>query len=131
MKIALVRQIWSRRFEDLAETSNWLRGRLRELNFQLIGEGAKPAPGAVTLAVPTHLNSVQIGQKLEDQGYLISYGSEYLRRRNWIQICLMGEFSRPTLVSLLALLQQVCSHPMANPIEVVVPNRELTPSISS
>lgn len=29
--------------------------------------------------------------RLEDEAYLLSYRSAYLLKRNWLQICLMGE----------------------------------------
>ena len=37
-----------------------------------------------------------------------TYNSDYLRRQNWIQICLMGECTREKVVSLLNALHRVC-----------------------
>ena len=45
---------------------------------------------------------------MQESGYLLSYNSEYLRRRNWIQICLMGECPREKVVSLVNALNRVC-----------------------
>ena len=45
---------------------------------------------------------------VQESGYLVSYNSDYLRRRNWIQICLMGECTREKVVSLLNALNRVC-----------------------
>lgn len=115
LRIALSRKDWDKRLEELKETSIWLRTRLQELKFKLIGTDSEPAPGAVTIELPYDLNSAAIGAQLEENGYLLSYGSEYLRHRNWVQICLMGEFSRDTLVALLALLHQLCSPPLPKP----------------
>jgi predicted DNA-binding protein (MmcQ/YjbR family) len=42
-----------------------------------------------------------MAQRLEQAGYLLSYNSDYLRQRNWLQICLMGEYSREKLDGLL------------------------------
>ncbi len=45
-----------------------------------------------------------MGQQLQKAGYLLSYNSDYLRQRNWIQICLMGEQCPEKLDSLTAWL---------------------------
>ena len=47
------------------------------------------------------------GMDLQAAGFLLSYQSEYLRERNWIQICLMGDCSRQSLVALLTELRKV------------------------
>ena len=41
---------------------------------------------------------------MEERGYELSYLSSYLRERNWIQICLMGEHGREELAALPRLL---------------------------
>jgi hypothetical protein len=60
------------------------------------------------MALPPELNSVKVGQLAQESGYLLSYNSEYLRQKNWIQICLMGECAKEKLVSLLNCLNRVC-----------------------
>jgi len=37
-------------------------------------------------------------------GFALSYRSEYLRSRNWIQICLMGNYRRDCLGPLVGSL---------------------------
>ncbi len=54
------------------------------------------------------MNSAKVGAQLNEAGFLLSYNSEYLRRRNWIQICLMGEFERAKLTPLLNHLNRIC-----------------------
>jgi predicted DNA-binding protein (MmcQ/YjbR family) len=55
---------------------------------------------------------VKIGALVQESGYLLSCNSEYLRRRNWMQVCLMGECTREKVVSLLNALDRVCfRHP--------------------
>jgi len=106
---AAVRRVrWDERFAGLIELSAWLRPRLRELGFDLIGDEATTSPAAVTIALPGALNSVRIGQLMHDAGCLISYNSDYLRQRNWIQVCLMGECGREKVVALLNALNRVC-----------------------
>jgi aspartate aminotransferase-like enzyme len=101
LAIAVSRVNWSDKQKDVAETSAWLRSRLRESGFNLIAAEDQSAPGVVTIALPQDINSADFGAQLQQAGYLISYGSDYLRARNWVQICLMGEYSRQKINELL------------------------------
>src|SRR5262249_17684904 len=105
---ALKRVPWEKRFSDLVELSSWLRTELREMGFSLIGEQTQTSPAVVTIVLPEELKSVKVGTLIQESGYLLSYNSEYLRRRNWIQICLMGECAKEKVVSLLNALKRVC-----------------------
>ena len=99
---------WDERFSELIELSAWLRTKLSEMGFELIGSNAQTSPAVVTLALPEELNSVKVGGLIQESGYLLSYNSEYLLKRNWIQICLMGESAKEKVVSLLNSLNRVC-----------------------
>jgi aspartate aminotransferase-like enzyme len=124
---AAVRKVeWSRRFLELREVSNWLRPKLKEIGFNLLIADDQSSPAVVTLALPAELNSVRVGGQLQEAGFLVSCNSDYLVQRNWIQICIMGEFVREKLVSLLNHLGRVCfrrgqTHPAplsrATPVE--------------
>ena len=103
---ALRRVDWARRFADLESWSDYARGRLRELGLPLVGDGVSVSPAVVTLALPAAANSVKLGDAMQEAGFLLSYNSEYLRGRNWLQICLMGECTREKVVSLLNALQR-------------------------
>ena len=103
---AVKRVQWDRRFADLVELSNWFRPKLRELGFDLVGDHTKTSPAVITIALPEQFNSTKLGNMIQESGYLLSFNSEYLRRRNWIQICLMGECTKEKLVSLLNALNR-------------------------
>ena len=105
---AIKRVEWPKRYSELMEISNWLRPRLGELGFELVASNAEAAPAVVTIALPGELNSAKIGGQLHEAGFLLSCNSEYLRQRNWIQICTMGECTREKLVSLLNHLNRIC-----------------------
>ena len=105
---AVKRVRWDEHYAKLVELSTWLRTRLRELGFELIGDGAATSPAVVTIALPAGLDSARIGALVQESGYLISYNSDYLRRKNWIQVCLMGECAKEKVVSLLNALNRVC-----------------------
>jgi aspartate aminotransferase-like enzyme len=119
---AVKRVNWEKRFAETSEWSAWLRSRLTELGFNLIGNGppsipiesglrrtgAKISPAVITIALPPEMNSVKIGEAMQESGYLLSYNSGYLRRKNWIQICLMGECTYEKVVSVTNALNRVC-----------------------
>jgi aspartate aminotransferase-like enzyme len=90
----------------VAEVSIQLRARLRQLGFRLLATATEAMPGVVTIVLPPEQNSSDFGQKLQKAGFMLSYNSDYLRRRNWIQICLMGEYSKEKIESLLTWLSR-------------------------
>ena len=53
------------------------------------------------------MNSVKIGGLIQEAGYLLSFNSEYLRRKNWLQVCLMGDCTQEKVVSLLNALKRI------------------------
>jgi aspartate aminotransferase-like enzyme len=99
---------WERRYAGLVELSAFLRGKLVELGFELVGPATATSPAVVTIALPATMDSVKVGALIQESGYLLSYNSEYLRRKNWIQVCLMGECTREKVVSLLNAMNRVC-----------------------
>ena len=113
---AAVRQTdWPKKLGEVAAISARLRPRLRSMGFRLVASDADATPGVVTIALPPGQSSTQLGQKLHEAGFLLSYGSDYLRHRNWIQICLMGDYSAGKLEELTdwlaknAVPQPACS----------------------
>jgi aspartate aminotransferase-like enzyme len=99
---------WPKRFAELKNVSAWLRPKLREMGFNLIGADAEASPAVMTIALPARLDASKLGMELQAAGFLLSYNSVYLRRENCIQICLMGEFSREKIISLLNHLNRIC-----------------------
>ena len=61
----------------------------------------------VTIALPPSVRSDDAARTIERAGFLIGHASSYLRKRNWIQICLMGEWPRDVLPQLLRTLKAV------------------------
>jgi aspartate aminotransferase-like enzyme len=99
---------WDRRFTGIVELSAFLRAQLVELGFELVGTPAGTSPAVITIALPPEMNSVKVGELIQEAGYLLSCNSEYLRRKNWIQICLMGECTKEKAVSLLNAMKRIC-----------------------
>ncbi|HEU5138724.1 MAG TPA: aminotransferase class V-fold PLP-dependent enzyme [Bacillales bacterium] len=101
------------RFKDHAvlerqeELAAWLRTELRRRGFHIFGSDTDTSPGIVTIALEQSMDSEEVGDALAEAGYLLSYRSEYLLDRNWIQISLMGEHSRRQLRLLLDELSKL------------------------
>ncbi len=109
LQTALKRIRWADKFEQIGEVAVWLRGRLRDLGFRIVAPDAHASPAVVSIALPSEIPSKAIGWQLRKEGYLLSYNSEYLRQRNWIQVCLMGEWSPDHLETLPEVLAQLCA----------------------
>jgi aspartate aminotransferase-like enzyme len=102
---AAVRQPdWPAKMASVAVVSARLRHRLREFGFNLVAPDSDATPGVVSIALPAGQSSAQVGQLAHRAGFLLSYNSDYLRQRNWIQICLMGDYCQEKLEALTSWL---------------------------
>lgn len=82
--------------------------RIKELHFSLkqnltfLGVPTLTAeedinPAVLTFPIDKQYDSKKIGDYIKGKGYLVSYESNYLIQRNWIQICFMGEINKEQL----------------------------------
>ncbi len=92
-------------FNEITELSSWLRTSLHDMGFRIVGSEAHLSPAVITIELPPDRNSESVGRQLEEAGYALSYRSQYLLRRNWVQICLMGECSRESISPLMKALE--------------------------
>lgn len=93
-------------FEEIAGLATWLRGELHRRGFDLLVDDRDATPGIVTIALPDPAVAQAVGDALEDAGFLVSCRSEYLQKRGWLQISLMGDHNRPELAALLDALEE-------------------------
>lgn len=93
-----------RTYTTMAEDGKQLRAALRQLGLQVLAPEAVASPAVTTIVLPPALSSVAVGDKLAAHGFLLSYQSRYLVERNWIQICLMGDYRTDALPGLLRVL---------------------------
>jgi len=96
-----------RRLEQIADISQWLKAELRKMGLSLIIADHSTSPFVITISLPAKFDSRRVAEQMEEKGYLLSYNSEYLVKRNWFQICLMGDFSRDLLQPLLEHFQKI------------------------
>lgn len=90
------------------QMSEWLRGELLRRGFHIVASRVPTSPAVVTVELEQPGSSERVGRMLEESGFQLSYRSEYLCRRNWIQICLMGECKRRDLNRMLEALTALC-----------------------
>tara|TARA_A100001037_G_scaffold306862_1_gene357549 strand:- start:18376 stop:19428 length:1053 start_codon:yes stop_codon:yes gene_type:complete len=99
----------NRSFLEAVEASNFLRKNIADLGLNVLGDLSDSAPAVTTIQLPKVLNSIKIGNKLKHYGFELSFNSEYLVKRNLIQICLMGNWSKSGLKKFPATLKKVSS----------------------
>ena len=94
----------TRSYDAMAHQGAALRAALRKLGLRVLAPESVSTPAVTTIVLPSELSSVAVGDKLAEHGFLISYQSRYLVERNWIQICLMGDYRTDALPDLLKVL---------------------------
>lgn len=94
-------------YERCRRLSAWLRGELEAAGWRILAPAEISSPAVFTLAPNGQVSALELGDELAREGFLLSYRSEYLVRRNLIQICLMGEHRREGIQDLLSRLERV------------------------
>lgn len=107
LRTALDRQRFEERFAHIASLASWLRASLRDHGLTILAPDACSSPAVITIVLAPEVPSCRVGQAMEERGYELSYSSSYLRERNWIQICLMGEHVRDEVAPLPRLLSSL------------------------
>ncbi len=91
----------------VVEDAAMLRARLRHHGFRLVGDDAITSPAVTTIALPRTVDSITVSDRLEAEGFEISAHSDYLRARNWVQVCLMGAYQRDRIIPLADAIASV------------------------
>ncbi len=118
--VALKRMTFIPSFSRLKDVSGWLRAALERHGIVILAPIEHASPAVLTLVLPRRLSSLEVGQRMSDEGFLLSYQSRYLVERNWVQICLMSEHSPEVLQPLIDLLASVVTT-QARAASVVAP----------
>lgn len=95
---------WPARWQAIAAAHARLEPALRAQGFDVVAPPTAAMPGILTLALPASCPAAQLCQRMARRGYLLAHGSDYLRHRNWVQICLMGTWEARALEVLPPLL---------------------------
>ncbi len=89
-----------RRFMHYARLGDLVREQLRSRGFELVAEETAAAPPITSFDVPTPAAM----QDCYNAGFRIAYESEYLRRRGWAQISVMGDLDDAAVQPVFDLL---------------------------
>lgn len=107
LAVALSKLDHQRKIQEISEFSALLRSELEKFEIKILAPKEISSPAVFTIIVPEKLSSKEIGDTLAREGYLVSYMSEYLLKRNWIQICLFGEVKKEETLKLPLLLKDL------------------------
>ncbi len=88
---------WPLRWQQVFDADRRLRDRLRQRGLTIVADDAVAMPGVISLALPPQVSALRLARRMERSGYQLASRSEYLVRRNWLQICLMGEWATAAL----------------------------------
>ncbi|WP_374056763.1 aminotransferase class V-fold PLP-dependent enzyme [Rossellomorea sp. FM04394] len=78
---------------------------LTQGGFQILGD-ENYSPGVITIALEREQCSRQFGDVLKDRGILLSYESDYLVKRNWVQVALMGKQNERKVLKAMKILNK-------------------------
>ncbi|MDR1817358.1 MAG: aminotransferase class V-fold PLP-dependent enzyme [Puniceicoccales bacterium] len=102
----LAEKDFGERFKTIAERDAQLREGLAGGRFDILTAGEGACPAVLTLIPRTGANAWDTGLELEERGFVLSYRSNYLRERDWLQISLMAAPSAETVAGLLDALRK-------------------------
>jgi aspartate aminotransferase-like enzyme len=77
-------------YSELAVRSERVRSAIGALGFTIVAAPEYASPAVFTIALPVHQDAGALGEALAANGIFVNYESAYLRDRNWLQVCLMG-----------------------------------------
>jgi aspartate aminotransferase-like enzyme len=97
---ALTHTDWQEKHARIIRVAARLRQQLKERSITLLDQTEDAATAVITVVLPTAINGVALCQALRHNGYILAGESSYLQKRNWIQICLFGEFDDGALDAL-------------------------------
>ncbi|WP_175989167.1 aminotransferase class V-fold PLP-dependent enzyme [Bacillus sp. Marseille-Q1617] len=92
-------------FEN-SQLSDTVKKTLREWNIRMVGDESY-SPGVITIEIPPGLSSRVIGDECKKRGILLSYESDYLLKRNWVQVALMGYQREEEVMKAMTVLKGV------------------------
>jgi len=97
--------------DDRVEGTTLLKRRLcdglEQLGLERVAGAIETSPAVITLALGPAISAERLGNALAEKRIWVSYRSRYLQSRNWIQICLMGEYRTRMVERLLRCLGQL------------------------
>lgn len=91
LKASLENTDWLEKYARIRRMFERLRPELARVGATFTVPQDKSSPAVISLPMPQGVNSLEIADRFEADGYLLSCRSAYLSTRNWLQVCLMGD----------------------------------------
>ncbi len=91
---------WPKRWRDIAAADRQLREGLQRRGLCVVAQDGVAMPGVISVALDPRALSARLARRMERSGYRLAYQSNYLTKRNWVQLCLMGEWT-PRAIEIL------------------------------
>lgn len=88
---------WPLRWQAVQQADRRLRDKLQGHGFAVVADEGHAMPGVISIALPPEVQAADLARRLQRSGYLLAHRSEYLTRRNWVQLCLMGRWDQHAL----------------------------------
>nr|WP_263324769.1 aminotransferase class V-fold PLP-dependent enzyme [Neobacillus sp. Marseille-Q6967] len=107
--VAAMEDISEETYQKIANTHKMLQETLKGYGFKLVSAG-KSSPVIITIELPDKVSSVIIGEILSYHGYQLHFESEYLKRRNWLQIACIDNYKTTDLEKMTSLLNRVVTY---------------------
>lgn len=107
--LAALEDIKIETFEKVVATHSFLNNLLKQFGFTIISE-EDSSPIILTIEIPSSISSVVVGDILYNHGYQLHYESDYLQRRNWIQIACIDHYATSDLKKMAHLLNRVITY---------------------
>lgn len=95
-----------KRHVNILNQTVWIRNKLKQYNYDILIRDHELAPVITTICMPDIYNSISIGNKLKRSNIYIHYNSEYLKKRNWIQISSMSTYRTAEIDRLFNILSE-------------------------
>ncbi|MEO0479533.1 MAG: GNAT family N-acetyltransferase [Planctomycetota bacterium] len=94
------------RTAHVADLAGLLRRRLRAHGIRTLIPDRSASPAVTTILLEGGGAAQFVGEWLRQRGFLVGFESEYLRARDWIQVCLMGAVTRDSVERLVPRVRQ-------------------------
>ena len=96
-------------FEKVVKTHSFLKNQLKQFGFTIVSE-EHSSPIILTIEMPNSVSSAVVGDILYNHGYKLHYESDYLQRRNWLQIACIDNYKTKDLEKMANLLNRVITY---------------------
>jgi aspartate aminotransferase-like enzyme/predicted N-acetyltransferase YhbS len=100
LRASLVEHDWPTRIAQRARDGASLRTALARCDLRPLAPAALASPVVHTIPLEPHVSALAVGERLRRDGWHVGFESDYLKRHNWLQLCLFGEYTAAALDAL-------------------------------